>query len=405
MINTSKTKNYNHTIRACCIAYIIHATINNFAPLLFLTFQSVYQIDIRRIALLVGVNFGVQLLTSLFGANFADKIGYRPMIIAGHIFAALGLIGLSVLPEILPSAYVGLLISVILHGIGGGTMEVLVSPIVEACPTDPNKKSAMMSLLHSFYCWGQVTVIVLSTLFFVAFGIEYWHILAIIWAVIPVLNAIYFSRVPITQLGTGDTKSMSMRDLISTKLFWLLIVIMICAGASELAMGQWASFFAEDSLGISKTLGDLLGPGMFAVLMGISRVFYSKFSDKINLQKFIIASGCLCIITYLIAAFSPIPIIALIASALTGLSVGIMWPGMLSIAAAKCPRGGTALFALLAVGGTIGCSVGPMTVGMIAGTAEGGIRAGLAFGTIFPVVLVIGVVLLIKGGQRWFKQM
>jgi len=389
--------NFNHTIRASYIAYMTHATINNFAPLLFLTFQRSYQINIERIAMLVGINFAVQLLVDLFAAKYADKIGYKPLIVAAHIFAALGLIGLGTLPEILPDAYTGLLLSVILYGIGGGIMEVLISPIVEACPTE--KKSASMSLLHSFYCWGHVSVILVSTLFFVVFGIENWQILACLWAIIPVLNAVYFSQTPIAMLNQSG-ESMPIKQLISTRLFWLLMLLMICSGASEQAMVQWASFFAEAGLNVSKTLGDLMGPGVFAVLMGISRVFYSKFSEKINLQKFIIGSGCLCVVTYLVASLSPVPIIGLIACALCGLSVGIMWPGTLSIAAEKCPRGGTALFALLALGGDLGCSSGPTLVGIAAGALEGGIRAGILAGIIFPVILIFGLILLFKRGKN-----
>lgn len=387
--------NFNHTIRASYLAYIIHATINNFAPLLFLTFQNSYQIDIEKITLLVTINFGIQLLVDFLAAHFADKIGYKPLIVVSQLFAALGLIGLGALPEIMPNAYSGLLIAVILYAIGGGIMEVLISPIVEACPTE--KKSASMSLLHSFYCWGHVSVVIISTLFFSIFGIENWQILAYAWAVLPLLNAVYFSRVPINTL-TQNGESMSIKSLISSKLFWLFIILMLCSGASEQAMVQWVSFFAEAGLNVSKTVGDLVGPGLFAVLMGISRVFYSKFSDKVDLQKFMIGSGCLCIVTYLVASFSPFPLLGLIACALCGLSVGIMWPGMLSIAAEKCPAGGTALFAFLALGGDLGCSGGPTFVGMIAGAA-GSIKTGILAGIIFPVLLIIGIALLVRHGK------
>ncbi|MCL2100011.1 MAG: MFS transporter [Oscillospiraceae bacterium] len=381
--------NYSHTIRASYIAYMTHAAINNFAPLLFLTFQNSYSINIERIAMLVGINFGVQLTVDLLAAKYADMIGYKPLIVASQIFAALGLVGLGTLPELLPDAYLGLLVSVVLYGMGGGIMEVLISPIVEACPTE--KKSASMSLLHSFYCWGHVAVILVSTGFFVVFGIENWRILACMWAIMPALNAFYFSRTPIAMLNQHG-ESMGIKALVSTKLFWLLMLLMICSGASEQAMVQWASFFAESGLNISKTLGDLAGPGVFAALMGVVRVLYSKFSEKINLKKFIAGSGCLCIVTYLTASLSASPLIGLIACALCGLSVGIMWPGILSIAAEKCPRGGTALFALLALGGDVGCSGGPTLVGFVSGALEGGIKAGIAAGVVFPVLLVLGLI-------------
>ena len=385
---------YRHTVRASYVAYITGATVNTYAPLLFLLFQDLYGIDIGRIAMLVGVNFGVQLLINFLGANFADKIGYRRIAVAAHIFAAAGLVGLGVLPDLLANAYAGLMLAVVLYGIGGGMLEVVISPIVEACPAEPGRKAANMSLLHSFYCWGQVSLIIVATLFFLAFGIDNWRVLACILAVMPAANALYFSRVPILQLNSGGG-GMSVRGLAGKRLFWLLMLLMICAGASEQAMVQWASLFAESGLGVTKAVGDLAGPGMFAVLMGVSRVFYSKFSERINLQKFIMASACLCVVTYLAASLSPSPAIGLVACALTGLSVGIMWPGLLSLAAVKCPQGGTALFALLALGGTMGCTIGPMAVGFAAEAAGDNIQAGIGAGIVFPVVLIAGLILLI----------
>ena len=383
--------NYTHTIRASYVGYITQAIINNFAPLLFLTFQSSYKIPIEQITLLVTINFGVQLLVDCLAARFADTIGYKPLAVTAHVCAAIGLAGLGVFPEILPNPYTGLLVSIIFYAIGGGLIEVLISPIVEACPTE--KKSANMSLLHSFYCWGHVFVVVGSTLFFVIFGISNWKFLAFLWAVVPLLNAFYFSQVPIAAL-TEKGESMSIKNLVSSKLFWLLMILMICSGASEQAMIQWASVFAEAGLNVSKTVGDLTGPLMFAVLMGTSRVFYSKFSEKIKLEKFMIASGCLCIFSYLLASFSPYPVLALIGCALCGLSVGIMWPGTFSLAAEKCPKGGTAMFALLALGGDLGCSGGPTLVGIAASMSEGGIKSGIVAGVVFPVLLIFGLSLL-----------
>jgi len=388
----SVKNNYKHTIYASYIGYVTQAVINNFAPLLFLTFRSSYDIPIEQITLLVTVNFAVQLLVDFLSAKFADIIGYRPLAVASHILAAAGLAGLGILPELLPP-YTGILIAVILYAIGGGLLEVLISPIVEACPTDSSKKSAHMSLLHSFYCWGHVFVVIFSTVFFVVFGINNWKILALIWAVIPLLNAFYFSRVPIaTFADNGGNKS--IKKLLSSKLFWLLMLLMICSGASEQAMIQWASVFAEGGLKVSKTVGDLTGPCLFAVLMGISRVGYSRLSEKINLKFFMICSSVLCIISYLLASLSPNPVLALIGCALCGLSVGIMWPGTFSLAAAKCPEGGTALFALLALGGDLGCSSGPTLVGMTSGILGGNIKAGILTGIIFPVLLIFGLVLL-----------
>lgn len=383
-------KDYKHTIFASYIGYITQAIVNNFVPLLFLTLRHTYQISLSKITLLVTINFGVQLIVDSLAAHFIDKIGYKVSIVSAHLFAAAGLAGLGIFPELFNDPYIGLVAAIILYAIGGGLIEVLISPIVEACPTD--KKSAAMSLLHSFYCWGHVFVVIGSTLFFSVFGIEKWKVLALIWAAIPFLNAIYFARVPIAMLNE-EGNSMSMRQLFSMKLFWVFAVLMICAGASEQAMSQWSSAFAESSLKISKTLGDLVGPCLFAILMGTSRVFYSKFSEKINLQKFMIGSGVLCIISYLLAALSPYPILALIGCGLCGLSVGVLWPGAFSLAAEECPRGGTAMFAILALAGDLGCSAGPTVVGMVSNAMNGSIKSGLLVAIIFPVLLIAGLIL------------
>lgn len=384
---------YNHTIAASCIGYVTQAIVNNFVTLLFLIFQSQYGIDIEKITLLIAVNFTVQLLVDFLSAKFVNKIGYRKCIIAAHIFAALGIGGLAVFPSVLPSPYIGLLFSVILYAIGGGLTEVLISPIVEACPT--NNKSSVMSMLHSFYCWGSVAVIAISTLFFYYFGKEKWQILALLWTLIPLFNAFFFSKVPIEQL-TEEGDEMPVRELASQKIFWVLIVLIFVSGASELAMSQWASSFAEKGLGISKTAGDLMGPCLFSVLMGSSRLFYAKYSDKINLLGFIAGSGIVCIISYLTAAFSPSPVIALAGCGLCGLSVGVLWPGVFSIASAKFPKGGTALFALMALAGDLGCSSGPALVGIVSGAFGENLKAGLCSAVIFPVLLIIFAQILKK---------
>ena len=389
--------NHNHTIRASYIGYVTQAIINTFAPLLFLTFQKTYDIDIEQITLLVTINFGTQLAVDFIAAHFADKIGYKPLIVAAHLLAAAGLAGLGILPELLPDPYIGLLVAVIIYASGGGILEVLVSPIVEACPTEPSKKSAHMSVLHSFYCWGLVFIVIFSTVFFNIFGTENWKILAFVWAAVPLCNALYFTQTPILQLtGDGGGTTMTIKNLFSSGLFWLLLVLMICSGASEQAMIQWASVFAEAGLGVSKSVGDLAGPCLFAVLMGISRVFYSKFSEKINLRKFMAGSSILCVASYLLASLSPNPALSLAGCALCGLSVGIMWPGTFSVAAETCPKGGMALFALLALGGDLGCSAGPTVVGFVSGAVENGIKTGVLTGIIFPALMIAGLVFLAK---------
>ena len=291
-------KKYKNTVYACFIGYIVQAIVNNFVPLLFLTFQSQYGISLSKITMLVTFNFGLQLLVDLVSISFVDKIGYRISAILAHVFSAAGFILLTILPEVMTDPFYGILIAVMVYAIGGGLLEVLISPIVEACPTD-NKEKAM-SLLHSFYCWGHVGVVLLSTLFFAIVGIENWKILAILWAIVPVLNAVFFTQVPIAPLIAEDETGLSMKELFREKIFWIFMLLMVCSGASEQAVSQWASTFAEKGLGISKTIGDLVGPMAFAIFMGTARALYGKYGEKIKLETFMIMSTILCMVSYLI---------------------------------------------------------------------------------------------------------
>ncbi len=380
---------YQKTMTACFVGYIVQAIVNNFAPLLFLTFQSSYGIPLSSITMLVTINFGVQLLVDLLSAKFVDRIGYRAAAVAAHIFSAAGLILLTILPDVLNHAFTGLLIAVIVYAIGGGLIEVLISPIVEACPTD-NKEKAM-SLLHSFYCWGYVGVVLFSTIFFQLFGIANWKILALIWAVIPAVNTVMFARVPIAPLIEEGEQGYSVRELFSKKIFWILMLMMACAGASEQSVSQWASTFAERGLGVSKTVGDLTGPMAFALLMGAARAFYGKYGEKIDLDRFMTGSCILCVLSYLCISLVPNPVMGLVGCALCGLSVGIMWPGSFSKAAVALKGGGTAMFALLALAGDLGCSGGPTLAGMVSGYFDDNLKMGILAAVIFPILLLIGL--------------
>ncbi|WP_320938188.1 MFS transporter [Enterocloster lavalensis] len=391
-------ENYNHTLRASYIGYISQAIVNNFAPLLFLTFQKTYGISLDKITLLVTMNFAVQLLVDFLAAGFVDRIGYRKAIVLAHLLCAGGVAGLGILPELTADPYLGFLGAVLLYAAGGGLIEVMISPIVEACPTE--RKEAAMSLLHSFYCWGHVLVVVASTVFFRVAGIGNWRILAFIWALVPFFNCFYFARVPIRSM-TGEDRGMSMRQLAGSGVFWLFVLLMVCSGASEQAMSQWASAFAESALQVGKTMGDLLGPCLFALLMGTSRAVYARFSRHMPLIPFMVGSGFLCIAGYLLAVWSKAPVMALMGCGLCGLSVGILWPGTFSLSCARIPRGGTAMAALLALGGDVGCSLGPMVVGLVSNTAGGSIRAGLLAAVVFPVLLLL---CLSRAGKRGRKE-
>lgn len=380
---------FQRTMNACFIAYIVQAIINNFVPLLFLRFQEGYGIPLSKITLLVTVNFGIQLAVDLASAGFVDRIGYRASMLIAHICAAAGLLSLTVLPEAFSDPFVGLLLSVIIYAVGGGLLEVLVSPVMESCPTE-NKEKAM-SLLHSFYCWGHVAVVLISTVFFRIFGISNWKILAIGWAAVPLANLFLFAKAPIASLMKEGEQGLTLRELLSQKIFWVFLLMMVCAGASEQSVSQWASAFAEKALGVGKTVGDLAGPMAFAVLMGISRAFYGKYGDKIDLDRFMGGSAILCILSYLCISLIPIPAAGLIGCAICGLSVGIMWPGAFSRASAAIRRGGTAMFAFLALAGDLGCSGGPTLVGLVSSRFGNNLRAGILAAILFPVLLLLGI--------------
>ena len=382
---------YQKTIYACFVGYIVQAIVNNFVPLLFLTFEKSYHIPLSQITMLITINFGIQLLVDLLSAGFVDRIGYRVSVVLAHVFAAVGLVGLVLLPEIMPNAFAGLLVAVFIYALGGGLIEVLISPIVESCPTD-NKEKAM-SLLHSFYCWGHVGVVLVSTVFFGIFGITNWKILACIWALIPVINAFVFAKTPIAPLIEEGERGMTMLDLCKSKVFWVMMLMMLCAGASEQAVSQWASTFAEKGLGVTKTIGDLAGPMTFAILMGSSRAFYGKFGHKIDLDRFMLGSSVLCIFSYLLIVASPIPFLSLVGCGICGLSVGIMWPGTFSKASVALKNGGTAMFALLALAGDLGCSGGPTLVGFVSSAAADNLKAGILVAIVFPVVMAVEIIL------------
>lgn len=382
---------YKSTLAACYTGYVVQAVVNNFVPLLFLTFQDTYGISLSRITILITVNFLTQLIVDMLSAGFVDRAGYRASAVAAHAFAFAGLAGLAFLPDVTADPFAGLLISVVVYAVGGGLLEVLISPIVEALPTKNKEKS--MSMLHSFYCWGHVAVVLLSTLFFLVFGIGNWKIQALLWALVPAANLVVFTKVPLYPLVSEDEEGIPLTGLIKRPVFWIFLVVMTCAGASEQAVSQWASSFAEQGLGVSKTIGDLAGPMLFAVCMGTSRFLYGLYGDKIALKKAMSGSALLCIASYFVISLSPAAALSLIGCGICGFSVGIMWPGTFSMAAASLKGGGTAMFAFFALAGDLGCSGGPSFVGMLSESSVKGLSFGILCSVIFPAVLLIGVLL------------
>ena len=383
---------YKSTIRACFAGYVVQAVVNNFVPLLFLTFQSQYGIPLSQVTLLITINFALQLAVDGVSVFFIDRIGYRAAAVIAHICAALGLVGLAFLPDLLPSPFAGLLLSVLLYALGGGLLEVIVSPIVESCPSD--HKAQTMSILHSFYCWGSAGVIVISTLFLKVFGASSWKILAAIWALLPLANCFVFTKVTLAPLVAEGGTGMHIGQLFRSRVFWVIMLMMLCAGASEQAVSQWASTFAEKGLGVSKAVGDLAGPTVFALLMATSRLLYGKFGAKIDLNKAMMASALLCVVSYLLIGLTNSPVLGLVGVGLCGLAVGIFWPGTFSTAAASLRGGGTAMFALMALAGDLGCSGGPTLAGAIAGAFGDNLRLGILCAVAFPALMMLGILLI-----------
>ncbi len=393
-------KKYNLTLFASYIGYVIQAIVINFAPLLFVTFSEEYKLSLSEISTLVVVNFSAQLSMDLLSSWYVDLLGYRKTALAAHISATLGIASLAFLPEVMPTPFSGLLISMVLCGMGGGIIEVIVSPIVEALPT--KSKSASMSLLHSFYSWGQLFTVLLSTVFFLKIGITSWKILALLWALVPFINGILFTFVPIVPLIKDGEKGLTVREILSIKIFWIFALAMLAGGAAEQAIIQWASAYAESGLEISKTAGDLLGPCVFALLMGISRVFYSLFHEKIKLLYFMIGSSVLLLISFLMVSLCKSAVLSLSGCALSGLAVGIAWPGMLSLTSRHIKNGGTAMFAILAFFGDVGCIMGPGITGWVSDMAGGNMRSGFLFSSIYPAIMIatLLVIFFLKKGKR-----
>ncbi len=378
---------YKNTLISCYVCFFIQAIVNNFSPLLFATYSRDFNISLDQITMLVSFNFIIQMLVDILGAGYADKIGYRRGIIIAHIFSAIGIAGLGIFPYILPK-FVGLLVATVFCALGSGFIEVLASPIVEALPTD--EKSSAMSLLHSFYCWGHLAIVLLSTLYFTLFGAENWRILAGLWALVPAVNCVSFIFVPINSYSEGR-ETASIGNLFKLFDFRLFLLLMICAGAAEQSIAQWASLFAETGLGVSKTLGDLLGPCLFGLMMAISRTIYGAVGAKLNLERVMTICAVGMVGGYVLTFAAPIPIVSLIGCALIGLFVGIYWPGTLSLATRKLPQGGTSMFALLALAGDVGCTSGPGLIGLISGRISGdmSMKIGILSAAIFPIAAFI----------------
>lgn len=388
----NRLKNYKHTFNSCCVAIAIQAIEINLPPLLFVCFQDEFSISLSGLTALITLTFTVQLLMDALSAKIMDKIGYRTTMILSHVFVAMGALLMGILPYLL-SPYTGLMISIIIMAMGGGMLEVITSPIVEAIP---DQKGGKLSLLHSFYSFGYLLIVLITVLYFLVFDRNQWRYLVFAIATIPFVNGIFFFFVPCTTLNEQRGESICLKDLIKNKMFYLFLILILCAGAIEQSISQWISYFAEKGLRLNKSTGDLVGPFSFALLMGLGRLFYGLFGYKIHIKKVLPIAGICCLICYITAIASNSPLLCLIACALCGLSVSVTWPGTLDCASKNILQGGTAMFALLALGGDLGCTLGPSIVGYVSDRSQLGLKGGIAASTVFVIIFVIASFALLK---------
>ncbi len=385
------TKNYNYTRVCCYIGYFVQAIINNFLPLLFVTFNTDYGISYERLGTLIVINFCTQIAVDIVSVKIIDKIGYKNTVLLAHILAAAGLTLLAILPRAMDNTFLAIIISILCYAFGSGLIEVIISPIIEYLPSDA--KAASMSLLHSFYCWGQLATVLLTTVLFLVMGIKNWSYISLIWAVVPLINLFLFIKAPIV-VPESEKEHKRNKDIFKKSDFYIMLVVMLCAGASELAVSQWASAFAETALHLNKAAGDLAGPCAFALFMGTGRVIYGVIGHKLNIKWAMLICSVLCFASYIVIALCPSAMVSLIFCAVCGFSVSVMWPGTLSMSAASFVTGGALMFGLLAAFGDLGCSVGPWLTGIVADSH--GLRTGFLMSAVFPLIMILVIIYLIK---------
>lgn len=387
-----KTKKYSLTLTACYVGYVIQAMVNNLSPLLFVQFKRQFALDSAMLSFIIFINFGLQIIVDSLSAKITEKIGYRAGAILAQVFSCTGLVCLGVLPNVI-NPFAGIITATVLMAIGGGFVEVILSPVIEALPL--GNKSGAMCFLHSFYCWGHIFTVLAATIYFNLFTIDAWRYLPVALAVIPLLNCITFAVCPLETLEGDETPS-SYKSIFTMRGFWLFPVLILASGAAEQAIAQWASDFAEIGLGVDKTLGDVFGTCLFALGMALSRTVYGVLGEKIDLKKAFVLCGGLLIGSYLLAALSPSAGLSLAGIAFGGIFVGLLWPGLYAVAGQAYPKGGTKMFGVLALFGDIGCTVGPTLTGLVSND----IKTGLLFATCFPVIVFICSVILLKRTKK-----
>lgn len=355
-------KSYQLTTISCFVGIFCQAVSSNITAILFIPLMTLYGLSYVHLGLLVGINFTTQVLVDIIASRLVDRYGFRVFVLPSDILAVIGLVLFGLTPVLFDNILTGLVFSTIIFSASCGLQEVMLSPIVNAIPH--NDKGPAMALMHSFYAWGQVATIIITTLFLFFFGIENWQVIVFLWALVPLVNFFMFLAAPFPGV-IHENQRMTMRDLI-LKPFYLVALLAIMGGAAtELVMNQWSSTFSEKVLELPKVTGDILGMCGFAVFLGLGRVLYGRYGSKINMNNVLVGSAAAAVVCYIAVAISPLPAISLAACAVCGLAASLLWPGTLVITAEKYPLAGAWIFAILAAAGDIGAASGPFAAGVI----------------------------------------
>ncbi len=378
---------YKHTIRACYAGTFTMSLVSNLTPLLFVILMDSFGLTFEQVGRLTLVNFMTQIAADLVFSKPVDKWGVRPFVAGGHFLCTIGLVLFALAPMYAPhNTYIWFMVSTVLFSCGGGLLELLLSPIVQAIPGD--EKARAMSMLHSFYAWGFILVVVLTTTALGVFGSANWPLIMITWAILPLATGIAFLKVPLAPQVSEEQRTRT--GVLLSSAFFVVVVLGIAAGgAAEVSMSQWISAFTERALGLSKQMGDLVGVCMFALFLGIGRASYGKWGGKTDVTTLMLWGAVGSVLCFLGAALIPNPILAMACCAANGLCVSLLWPGSIVTAAARFPLAGASMFAILAAGGDVGAAFGPWAVGAVADVVPSGLRGGLLVGTIYPAIMVV----------------
>ena len=392
-------QSYKSTIAACYIGSFVQAIIVNTTPILFIPLREQFGLTFQQMGLLVLINFISQVGCDILFSNAIDKYGFRRFVVAAHGLAVVGLVLFAASPLLFDRPFAGFVTATIIFSGSGGLLELLLSPIVNAIPTD--EKAGAMSVLHSFYSWGQAAVILLTTVLLFVFGRAWWQWIILIWTLVPLFNFFFLMRVPFAP-NVPEEQRQGMDKILLKPFFIAALATILCGAAAELCISQWASAYLEEAMRLPKVVGDVGGVCLFAVMMGVGRLFYGMYGKKINVSLMMLIGTVGAAACYITVALSGTAVLSLLACGLCGLCVSLLWPGTLVVASEHYPLAGAWMFAILAAG-DIGASAGPWLMGVVAEQAHRlpflsglltqgmspdqlGLRAAMLVSALFPII-------------------